>query len=107
MAMILQIYSRRSAARCARTDMKQGVGVGVLVFLLVLLLVLFVLLVLVLVLVLATELVPTLKSSDRLCFRIFLRPSASVVEFTVFTVFLCQCLAKTLVFTQFSPCCKM
>ena len=26
---------------------------------------------------------------------------------TVFTVFLCPCLAKTLVFTQFSPCCKM
>ena len=28
-------------------------------------------------------------------------------KITVFAVFVCQCLEKTLVFTQFSPCCKV
>ena len=74
------------------------------------------------------------KPSNRRCFRVFLKPSeqntsdmpmffcaseaqnhgiynvflfASGSKITVFTVFLCLCLAKALVFAQFSPCCKM
>ena len=45
------------------------------------------------------------RSKKHRKYRCFLRLGKP--KTTVFTVFLCRCLAKTLVFTQFSPCCKM
>ena len=73
------------------------------------------------------------KSSNRLYFRTFLKKTEQkqqrndcvflrlgnpkpwylrcslllVAKVTVFTMFYCHCVAKTLAFTQFSPCCKM